>query len=86
MVLRYHSCQHNMLSRSLVNKRTMLMMQESVVNDMDTPTQPHTYTDCVSIEEDTNHGSNNFRHRFGKIIFCFTWHRSTRLCVDKKEC
>ncbi len=47
--------------------------RNGVVNDMDTPTQPHTYTDCVSIEEDANHGSNNFWHRFGKIIFCFTW-------------
>ncbi len=53
---------------------------------MDTPTQPHIYTDCVSIEEDENHDSNNFRYRFGKIIFGSTWHSSIRLCVNIKEC
>lgn len=52
---------------------------------MDTLTQPHTYTDCVRIEEDANHDSNNFRDQCGKIIFYSTWHRSTRLCVDQKN-
>lgn len=36
---------------------------------MNTPTQPHTYTDFKSIEEGIDDVSNNFRQWFGKIIF-----------------